>query len=153
VAKLNRSAGIYRKGSGSLSTKCAYTASGAAYGQKTNSIASECDPEVQQDTVEDPIGVCRGLQRFDLLRPQGNQPLLPPMPRQATGLKIWDLCSLKVAGTLNLQPGLYIIYGWRPYLARTSQADRHRGHDLPDEQSDRSDRLRANRRQHAGYRI
>lgn len=113
VANSTNPQSIYVKGSGSLNARCSYTGSGTAYAQKPNSLVSQCDPEVQQDTVQDPYAaVPAPTKSATCYSPKGNQPAIPLSPtRTVDGLKIWDLCALAVRGTVNLQPGLYILYG------------------------------------------
>ncbi|MBA3520789.1 MAG: hypothetical protein H0T75_24835 [Rhizobiales bacterium] len=104
---------IYVKGSGSLNSKCAYTGSGGAYGQKTDSIVSECNPEVQQDVVLDPyIGVIPPTKSLTCYTAGGNQPVIPVAPtRTVNGVKTWDLCALDIKSNLQLEAGVYILYG------------------------------------------
>jgi hypothetical protein len=113
VANSTDSQGAFVKGSGSLSAKCTYSGSGAAYGQKTNSIVSQCEPEVQEDTVADPYAAVVAPTKAATCYEAGKkQPAIPATPtRTEGGLKIWDLCALAIESDMTLEAGLYIIYG------------------------------------------
>jgi len=112
-ANSDASDAIYVHGSGELTAECVYSASGDAADQKAGSIKSDCDPEVQEGSTADPYeGIKLPTKATSCYTPGKKDPAVPANPtRTVGGVKVWDLCRLEVSRDIDLQSGVYILYG------------------------------------------